>query len=175
VRWRFWICGSLALLGSLPSTSRAYEDQATLGLAVGYAGIPQSDALPQHGIDVALSAGWGLGDAWSIQGLVGYDCFPDDRRLQIAKAGLETVYALDIVRFVPLVGAGVDGMLSARDGTTRGDFALHVLLGVDFLLNPRWLIGADARGYWVATHAASILDPFVLAAGVRAGVRFDLR
>jgi hypothetical protein len=172
---RFWICGSLALLASLPSTVRAYEDQATLGLAVGYAGIPQSDTLPHNGLDVALGAGWGIGDAWSIQGLLGYDCFPDAHRLQIAKAGVETVYALDIVRFVPLVGAGVDGLLSVRDGQSRGDFALHVLLGIDFLVNPRWIIGADARGYWVATNARSILDPFVVTAAFRAGVRFDLR
>jgi hypothetical protein len=175
VRCRFWICGSLALLASWPRAARAYEDQATLGLSVGYAGIPQSDTLPRHGIDAALGAGWGIGDAWSIQGLLGYDCFPDDHRLHIGRAGVETVYALDIVRFVPLLGAGVDGLMSVRDGRTRGDLALHLLLGIDFLINPRWLLGADARGYWVATSARSILDPFVVTAALRAGVRFDLR
>ena len=67
-----------------------------------------------------------------------------------------------------------DGLLTVRDGRTRGDFALHGLLGVDYLINQRWLVGADVRGYWVATNAASPLDPFILTAGARVGVRFDL-
>ena len=169
-----WIFASLASLASLPSTAWAYEDQATLGLEVGYAGIPGSDTLPRNGIDVGLSAGGGLGDAWSIQGLLSYNIFPNDRPLHLATAGLETVYALDIVRFVPLIGFGIDGLLTVRERRSRGDFALHVLLGVDYLISERWLIGADVRGYWVATNAHSALDPFILTAGVRAGVRFDL-
>jgi hypothetical protein len=175
VRCVVWIVGSLALLASLPASARAYEDQATLGLAVGYAGMPESDGLPKNGIDIAVSAGGGLGDAWSIQGLLNYNIFPDDRALHMGMAGLETVYALDIVRFVPLVGFGLDGLLSVRDRHARGDFALHALLGIDFLINPRWIIGADARGFWVATNANSPLGAFIVTAALRAGVRFDLR
>jgi hypothetical protein len=175
VRRLLWIVGSLAaLLAVLPSTARAYDDQATLGLALGYAGIPGSSTVPRNGVDVALSAGGGLGDAWSIQGLLGYSVFPNARALHLGTAGIETVYALDIVRFVPLLGAGLDGLLSVRERQTRGDFALHFLVGFDFLINPRWLIGADVRGYWVATHAQSPLDAFLITAAARVGVRFDL-
>jgi hypothetical protein len=174
VRCLVGIFGSLALLLALPSMASAYEDQATLGLEVGYAGIPRTDTLPRNGVDVGLIAGGGFGDAWSIQGLLSYNIFPNERPMHLGMAGLETVYALDIVRFVPLIGAGLDGLLTVRDARTRGDFALHVLLGVDYLINPRWLIGADVRGYWVATNAASPLDPFILTAGARVGVRFDL-
>jgi hypothetical protein len=163
------------LLASLPSTAAAYEDQVTLGLEVGYAGMPTSDTLPRNGVDVGLIAGGGLGDAWSIQGLLSYNIFPNERPWHLGVVGLETVYALDIVRFVPLIGAGVDGLLTVRGGSTRGDFALHVLVGVDYLINHRWLVGADVRGYWVATNAASPLDPFLLTAAARAGVRFDIR
>lgn len=169
------IFGSLTLWVLLPSMALAYEDQATLGLEVGYAGMPTTDTLPRNGVDVGLIAGGGFGDAWSIQGLLSYNIFPNERPLHLGMAGLETVYALDIVRFVPLIGAGVDGLLTVRDGRTRGDFALHALLGVDYLINQRWLIGADVRGYWVATNATSPLDPFIVTAGARAGVRFDLR
>ena len=170
-----WICGSLVLLlASLPSTAWAYEEQATLGLEVGYAGLPTSDTLPRSGVDVGLSAGGGFGDAWSIQGLLSYNIFPNARALHLGMVGIETVYALDIVRFVPLLGAGVDGLLTVRDRRTRGDFALHFLVGVDYLINPRWLVGADVRGYWVATNAHSPLDPFIIAAAARVGVRFDL-
>ena len=165
---------SLVLMAALPSAASAYEDQATLGLTVGWAGLPRPDLLPGNGVDVGLVAGGGLGDSWSIQGLLNYNIFPDERPLHLAMAGLETVYALDIVRFVPLIGFGLDGLLSVRDRNTRGDFALHALLGVDYLINPRWLVGADVRGYWVATHASSLLPSFIVIAGVRVGVRFDL-
>ena len=170
-----WIVGSLAaLLAVLPSSARAYEDQATLGLAVGYAGIPGSDSVPRNGVDIGLSAGGGFGDAWSIQGLLSYSVFPNARALHLGMAGVETVYALDIVRFVPLLGAGLDGLLTVREQRTRGDFALHFLVGFDYLINSRWLVGADVRGYWVATHAQSPLDPFLITAAARVGVRFDL-
>ncbi len=162
------------MLASLPSTAWAYEDQATVGLAVGYGGMPWADAPPRHGVDVALSAGGGFGDAWSLQGVLSYNLLVDDRPLHLSMAGIETVYALDIVRFVPLFGFGLDGLLTVRERQARGDFALHALLGFDFLINPRWLIGVDARGYWVATNAKSPLDAFVLTTAVRAGVRFDL-
>jgi len=174
VRCLVWILGSLALSASLPSAAWAYEEQATLGLEVGYAGIPGSDALPRNGVDVGLIGGGGIGDAWSIQGLLSYNIFPNERPLHLGIAGLETVYALDIVRFVPLIGAGIDGLLTVRDKNTWGDFALHGLVGVDFLINPRWLIGADVRGYWVATNARSPLDAFIVTAGARVGVRFEL-
>ena len=170
-----WIFGSLAaLLTGLPSTAQAYEDQATLGLEVGYAGIPGSDTLPRNGVDVGLSAGGGLGDAWSIQGLLSYNVFPNARALHLGMVGIETVYALDIVRFVPLIGAGLDGLLTVRERRTRGDFALHFLVGFDYLISSRWLVGADVRGYWVATNAQSPLDPFIITAAARVGVRFDL-
>lgn len=169
-----WIFGSLAVLACCPASSRAYEDTATLGVAVGYAGMPQSSTLPRNGVDFALSAGGGLGDSWSIQGLLSHNVYFDERPLHLSIAGLETIYALDIVRFVPLIGFGLDGLLSVRDRSARGDFALHLLLGVDFLINPRWIIGADVRGFWVATNAQSRLEPFILTAAVRMGVRFDL-
>lgn len=171
-----WTLGSLTLWTLLlPASVRAYEDEATLGAAVGYAGMPESEGLPSNGVHFALSAGGGLGDAWNIQGLLSHSVFLGDQPLQMSMAGLETVYALDIVRFVPLIGAGLDGLLTVRERQTRGDFALHGLLGVDYLINARWLVGAEVRGYWVATNAQSPLDPFILTAAARVAVRFELR
>lgn len=174
MRWLACICGSLALLASFAAPARAYENEATLGLAVGYAGMPKADAPPRNGIDIAVSAGRGIGDAWSIQGLLGYSALPGDASLHVSMAGLETVYALDIVRFVPLVGFGLDGLLTVRDRHARGDFALHALLGFDFLIDRRWLVGADVRGYWVATNTHSPLDALFLTASARVGIRFGL-
>ena len=164
------------MLASLSSTAKAYEDQATVGLAVGYAGMPGAEGDPKHGVHLAVSVGGGLGDAWSIQGLLGYDGFvgTDNLSIHVGMAGVETVYALDIVRFVPLIGAGLDGLLTVQNLHANGDFALHALLGFDFLINPRWIIGADARVFWIATYKKSPLDQFMVTAALRVGVRFDV-
>ncbi len=175
MRCLVWMLGCLTFTAGLPSAARAYEDRATLGAAVGYAGLVDADDLPSNAAHFALSAGGGVGDAWSIHGLLSHSIFFDDRRLQLSMAGLETVYALDIVRFVPLLGAGMDGILSVRSREPRGGFALHALLGFDFLVNRRWTVGADARGFWVATHRNSRLGPFMGTVALRASVRFDLR
>jgi hypothetical protein len=169
------VWATLVALVCVPSTAAAYEDQATLALEVGWAGIPSSSTLPRNGIDVGLSAGFGITDAWGIQGVVSYNVFPDERRLEMGVAGLEAIYLLDIVRFVPLFGFGLDGMVSGRAHRTRGDFALHALLGFDYLISDRWLVGLAARGYWVATNANSFLDPFIVTVAARVGVRFDTR
>jgi hypothetical protein len=54
-----------------------------------------------------------------------------------------------------------------RNRTVRGDFALHALLGADYVIDPGWLVGADPRGYWIVTHAASPLDAFICMVAVR--------
>ena len=170
-----WMIGSLSVAAALPAPARAYEDQATVGVAVGYAGMPDSQVLPRNGLQLALSAGGGFGDAWNLQGLLSHSVYFDAEPLHMSMAGLETVYALDLVRWVPLLGAGLDGLLTVRNRRTRGDFALHGLLGFDFLINPRWIFGADARFFWVATNAKSPLNPFLFTVALRAGVRFDVR
>ena len=84
--------------------------------------------------------------------------------------------ALDIVRLVPLLGFGLDGILTVRERQARGDFALHALLGLNFLINPRWIIELDVRGFRVATNTQSSLGPFlIITAALRVSVRFDLR
>ena len=175
--WRASIC--LAVLGfsawSAPTPARAYEDTATLGLAVGWAGNPNSASLPQNGLSLGLSAGFGIGDAWAITGIASYALFPGDRPFQMGVAGLETLYFLDLVRFVPILGAGLDGIVSGQSGSRIGDFALHGLLGFDFLIDRRWLVGADVRAYWITTSGRSPLDPFFITAAARVGVRFGTR
>jgi hypothetical protein len=175
VRRPVWMLAFPMLVACLSSPARAYEEQLTLGAAAGYAALLDSDPLPRDGIHFALSAGSGFGDAWSIEGFTSYSLYFDERPLHIGMAGLETVYALDIVRFVPLIGAGLDGILTVRSRDTRGDFALHALLGIDFLVNPRWIVGADVRGFWVATNGKSPLGPFIVTAALRVGARLDLR
>ena len=63
-------------------------------------------------------------------------------------------------------------MVSAYDGRTRGDFAIHALLGVDYLINAGWLVGADGRAYWVTTNRGSFLDPLFFTFAALVGFLF---
>ena len=167
---------ALALsFGALLSTrASAYEDRLTLDASVGYSGLPGSDELPEHGAHFGLSAGWGINDAWGIQGNLGFSRHPDSSPLNIGLIGLETTYLLDIVRFVPFFGAGIDGLMTVRDRQVQGDFGLHALIGVDFLINPKWLVGVASRLYWIPADLSSDLEPFMFIVAVHAGYRFDL-
>lgn len=165
---------ALLLLALFCAPASAYEDELTLDASVGYSGLPGSDDLPEHGAYVGLTAGWGINDAWGIQGNLAFSRHPDASPLNIGLLGLETTYVLDIVRFVPVVGAGIDGLMTVRERHVQGDFALHALVGVDFLINPDWLVGVDSRLYWIPAELSSDLEPFMFTVAVHAGYRFDL-
>jgi len=164
----------VALVGlGAPSVAAAYEDQISVGLELGWAGVPSSGTLPQNGIDLGITAGYGITDAWGVRGLASFDLLFGDRRLRIGMMGAEAIYLLDIVRFVPVFGFGVDGVISGFNGENRGDFALHALLGFDYLLNERWSIGASGRGFWITTNGRSFLDALFFTVALRVGIRFD--
>ena len=168
-----WIVVAMLGLSALPQTVRALEDQVTVGVELGWAGVPNSAALPKNGITAGLTAAYGITDAWGVRGLGNVNLLFGDRRLRMGIVGVEAIYLLDIVRFVPVFGFGIDGMVSGFSGRARGEFAMHALLGIDCLINPRWLIGVDGRGYWVTTNRASFLDPLFFTVAARVGFRFD--
>jgi len=114
--------------------------QATLGLEVGYAGMPTTDTLPRNGVDVGLIAGGGFGDAWSIQGLLSYNIFPNERPLHLGMAGLETVYALD--RPVDRARRKDTGRLRPTRATRRG---LPHQPAMAHWRGRAWLLGRDQR------------------------------
>ncbi|MGB5811680.1 MAG: hypothetical protein WBG86_14180 [Polyangiales bacterium] len=161
-------------VAALPSRAFAYDDELTVGLELGWAGIPNSARLPVNGIDLGLTVGYGINDAWAVRGLGSFNLLFGDRRLRTGIVGAEALYLLDIVRFVPIFGFGVDALISGFDDRTRGDFAMHALLGVDFLISRRWLIGVDGRGFWVTTNGRSFLDALFFTVAARVGVRFGL-
>ena len=168
-----WIFVAVLGLSALPQTVRALEDQVTLGVELGWAGVPNSSTLPKNGMGAGLTGAFGITDAWAVRGLGNVNILFGDRRLRTGIFGVEAIYLLDVVRFVPVFGFGVDGMVSGFSGRTRAELAMHALLGIDFLINPRWLIGVDGRGYWVTTNRASFLDPLFFTVAARLGFRFD--
>lgn len=166
--------GVLALCVRAP-IAHAYEDQITLGFDGGYAlALKRPDTgVSRHGAAAGVSLGWGLNDAWSLAGRLGYTVHPRGGTRHTLTLGVEATYSLDVVRFVPFAGFGVDGLLSRRGSSTDGDFAVHALLGVDYLWSRRVIFGLDVRTYILPFGHTDPLDPAYLVATLRVSLVFD--
>lgn len=166
----------LALAAAAPSPAQAYEDQATLFVDLGYAAALDAD-VPTHGIVGGLGGSWGINDAWTIRGRVAWAGHPRD--LQMGIAGVEVFYVLDILELVPFAGLGVDGLLTLTDdgaGTTTlgGSFAVHAVVGLDWLINRRFILGLDVRPHLVPLgFGDDALPSFVVSAGLRLSIVFE--
>jgi len=131
--------------------ARAYEDQLTLGAGLGYA-YRASDTA-QHGPVLSLDASLGLSPSWSTRAWLGYSFHPGSRPQSRAGVGAELFYLFDVLAVVPYIGAGIDGLLrldhdhdpAARTASTRVDFGVYPVLGVDWLLSRTLIVGAVVR------------------------------
>lgn len=167
---------ALTATAAAPSSAKAYEDQATLFVDLGYAAALGADALPTHGIVGGLGGSWGLTDAWTIRGRLAWSGHPRD--LQMGTLGVEVFYMLDILDLVPFAGLGVDGILTiADDGTGSslgGTFAVHAVVGLDWLVSRRFVLGLDVRPHLLPLgFGDDALPSIVLSASLRLSIVFD--
>jgi hypothetical protein len=126
---------------------RAYEDQLTLGVALGYAHATER-ALPHPGASAGIEASLGLGVAWSLRAAASYSLHPGDVSLHHAALGVELVYIIDVLEFVPYAGVGIDGLgrwTSAPHAALEADFGVHPVVGVDWLVSRELGVGLCAR------------------------------
>lgn len=163
--------GAFLLAAFAPSTARAYEDQWTLGVGLGYAHAFPHDA-PHPGALAELSASLGLDPVWSVRARLSAAFHPDDdHALYRGMGGGELLYMIDVLELVPSFGLGVDAMASRSAGATRGDFALHAVLGLDYLLSRTLTLGFDVRPYLLATRLKD--EPLYLAISASLVWMFD--
>jgi len=168
------LLGLLLAQAWLPSGAAAYEEQTLLGLDLSWGLAPSSASMPAHGLGLGLSLDWGLGDTLSLQGRVAYAIHPAAAPGHALGAGLELIYLLDILQVVPFFGIGLDALLSARSGEIAAAPALHLLFGLDYLLDRRWIVGLDIRPHFVPLAFADPgLDPFYLTVGLRLSRVFE--
>ncbi len=161
-----------AALGAIPSQAKAYEDQITLGLDLAYARAFVGD-LPTQGPMMGLSLGIGLGDAWTLTPRVAYAIHPDEAPLHVLVTGVELTYLFDILKVVPFVGVGLDGLTSFWQGEPGFDFAAHIVAGLDWLISRKWIAGIDIRAYVLPLALSSGIDPVYLTAGLRISYVFE--
>jgi hypothetical protein len=139
----------LCVLGSLLPLSaaapvHAYEDQVTLGLALGYAHATDT-ALPHPGASAGVEASLGLGVAWSVRAAASYSLHPGDVTLHHATLGAELVYIVDVLEFVPYAGVGIDALGHWTHAAFDADFGAHPVVGIDWLPNRELGIGLCVR------------------------------
>lgn len=167
---------ALGALASAPSPAAAYEDQATLFVDLGYASALGNDALSPHGVIGGVGGSWGINDAWTLRGRLAWAGHPRD--LQVGIVGVEVFYMLDILKLVPFAGLGVDGVGALSDdgtGTTfRPTFAVHAVVGLDWLIDRRFILGLDIRPHLLPLgFDDDALPPFYLSASLRLSIVFD--
>lgn len=163
---------TFVLLMITPASARAYEDQVTLGLDVG-AGLAVSSDFGLAGAQIGLSVGWGWSDAWLLQGRASYALHPDGPDVHVPIVGLETVYLLDILQIVPLLGIGMDAIAIVSSGQSEWNVAVHAMVGLDYLLNREWIIGFDFRAYLLPQNLSSDLVPWYVSFGFRVTKVFE--
>lgn len=169
---------TVATLAFRPAPAKAYEDQATLFVDLGYAAATGAPALASatHGIVGGVGGSWGLNDAWTLRGRLAWAGHPSD--LQVGSLGVEVYYMLDILKLVPFAGLGVDGIATLADdgtGTSFGaSFAVHALVGLDWLISRKFILGLDVRPHLLPLGLGDdALPSFYLSASLRVSIVFD--
>jgi hypothetical protein len=127
-----------------PSSAFAYEDQATLGVDLGYA-ARLADQGPYHGAVFSAQSSLGLNDIWSIRARLAYAIHPDSRPLHLFFTSADIIYLVDILQIVPFFGGGIDGIGTLRDKEFTIDGGIHAVLGVDYLWSRDFVTGIEVR------------------------------
>jgi hypothetical protein len=166
-----------ALLALAPAgRAFAYEDSIELAASVGYAGRLDGDGelgLPNHGMSFAGTVGFGLNDAWSLRVTGMNQLFVPEPRLRRSALLFEATYALDVVRVVPVLGAGVGAALEGMGGAREVAPAASVFLSLDVLLTRSLLIGPEVRLLYLPFGGFDETGDFTLSASVRLAYLWD--
>ena len=141
----------MLLAATLPSSARAYEDQLSLGVGAGYAYATREDSS-HHGAFVDVEASLGLSATWSLRGVLGFGYHPEKPRLSEGVLGIEALYLVDVLEFVPYAGIGVDGLLSIPRTEAHMAIGAHPVLGIDWLLDRSFLLGLCARPIFILSQ-----------------------
>lgn len=162
-RKTFWLLAALASpLATEPA--HAYEEQASLDLALGYTRLIDAAPLPARGASFAVGASYGLTSALTLRGDASALWLAEDGRSRAAgRLRAEGLYLFDVLQVVPFAGLGLD-LLAAegRSGSARFRPGVHLVAGADYLLSRLWTIGLDLRG-GIALDAGSGLGSIDVA------------
>ena len=144
-RFSFACAIALALWCALLRTARAYEDQAQVDLALGFAGVVDAPGLPGRAATLDVGGSYGLGDLFMLRGALGYGLARESgQTVSMGRGRLSLVYIVDVLRIVPFFGVGAGAALHDADGLTITPHFFGTL-GLDYLVDRTWTVGADGR------------------------------
>lgn len=127
------------------SPALAYEDQIGLGLGVGYANVALP-GVPAHGLQLDAGMTVGLDDIWSLRGRFTYGYHPDPAApVHTFVPSADLLYLIDILQWVPYLGAGLDAVVSLHGDEYQSNLGLHLAFGLDYLASRSWLLELDLR------------------------------
>lgn len=136
------------LLGLLGTTkARAYEQQASLDLALGYANVVHSPTLRPNLGAFDVSGAIGISDFLVLRAAAGYAFLAEhsEKTQQAGRGRLELAYLIDVLQWVPFVGIG-GGVWGVKERSELRFYPTgHVLFGLDYLLTRRLSLGIDVR------------------------------
>lgn len=127
-----------------PQAAHAYEDEVGVAAGFGYSGAPLT--APDHGLALEATVDMGLGPTWTLRGQAAYGRTRNDGlRSHMGRAGVEAVYIVDILDWVPSVGGGAGVVSWTRGGEIHVGPSLHATVGLDYLLSRAWSLGLNLR------------------------------
>ena len=156
----------LAALSLAPALARGEARQLQLSLRGGLA--TSSGALAAPAAALGVDGWYGLNDAFSLYASTGYSLGSLDRGLRHgAHLSAGAVYAFDLIRFVPYLGLGARGDLSAGDQRLVLAPALEVRGGAYYLLRRGIALDLQASYAFPFTGRDEVSDLVTVTFGVR--------
>ncbi len=134
----------------------AYENQLTVGANLGFA-ERIADQGPRHGGMFGISSSIGLDDIWTARGRFSYSLHHAPDFLHAFLLSAEILYLIDIIEFVPYLGGGPDGVATLWNEQVEIDFALHAVVGVDYLFSREIIFGLEVRPLFFLTRTSTQL------------------
>lgn len=153
------------------SQASAYEDQVTLGVEAGFA-ERFAESGPDHGVTTSLLASIGLDDIWTIRTRVSYSHHPYQSSYHVLLAGVEILYLIDVLEFVPYFGGGLDGLGSVWNDEFKMQAAVHTDLGIDYFFSREVIFGLEIRPYLLFTGLSE--EPAYITITASANYVFEL-
>lgn len=160
-----------AVVAASASRAHAYEDQIGVGLGAGYAHVALPD-IPANGLQLDTALTIGLDDIWALRARFTYGYHPDSvAPVHTFVPSGDLLYLIDILEWVPYLGAGLDGVVTLHDGQYQSNVGVHLAFGLDWLMSRRWLLELDVRPILIVTALDE--GPFYFVSTLSAQYLFD--
>ena len=129
------------------AAARAYDEQASLDMGLGYAALGGAGYRWRQGPAAEFGAAIGLSEHTVLRGNLGYVTLLRQHHVEpTGRLRIEGLYQLDVLRVVPFFGIGATAT-TAQESAARVPLRAggHLVLGIDYLLTRSWVFGIDLR------------------------------